>query len=288
MRELWGSFLNSYDDYRGTGKLLALFLVSVLIIYLINVSEVKIGYDKGSKENRTETINPLLFILSPIAGIGYAFTLVYERYLISSDPGNKSLKAGRCLKYRRLLMGLLILLTLTLSGRFVFMQTGAGRLISYILIPVYLAAYIPLSFKLFPEGNLKWFMILCILVLNLWGYQSEAMLPVMMFGGRISLPAVIVHAVLPLVLWVALDRYCKYMERALLAYITDGDELDYYKWEEEDMKNHKIINSRNLAIALLIVVIMLLGSVFVMNRKINNLYQTTVNLQEQVEELKHE
>ena len=42
-----------------------------------------------------------------------------------------------------------------------------------------------------------------------------------------------------------------------------------------------------IAIALLVVVIMLFGSVFVMNRKINNLYMTTVNLQEQVEELKN-
>ena len=64
------------------------------------------------------------------------------------------------------------------------------------------------------------------------------------------------------------------------------EEDDYFKWEEEEMKNHKIINSRNLAIALIIVVILFAGSVFVMNRKINSLYETTVNLQQQVEELR--
>ena len=52
------------------------------------------------------------------------------------------------------------------------------------------------------------------------------------------------------------------------------------------MKNHKIINSRNLAIALILVIILFAGSVFVMNRKINSLYNTTVELQQQVEELK--
>ena len=271
MKELWESTINAYNDYRGTGKLLALFLVSVLIIYLINTSGAKSGSGDGSEEIRTETINPLLFILSPITGIGYAFTLVYDR---RSLPG-------------RFFTGLLILLTLTLSGRFVFMEKEAGQLLPFILVPVYFAVYIMLAYRLFPEGNLKWFMVLCILVLNLWGYQSEALLPVTMFSGRFSLPAVIVHAVLPLVLWVAVDRYRKYMERAPIAKEMDMDERDYYEWEEEDMKNHKIINSRNLAIALLIVVIMLLGSVFVMNRKINNLYQTTVNLQEQVEQMQN-
>ena len=77
------------------------------------------------------------------------------------------------------------------------------------------------------------------------------------------------------------------MESSLTPDTAGMEETDYYEWEEEDMKNHKIINSRNIAIALLVVVIMLFGSVFVMNRKINNLYMTTVNLQEQVEELKN-
>ena len=54
------------------------------------------------------------------------------------------------------------------------------------------------------------------------------------------------------------------------------------------MKNHKMINARNLAVALLIVVIMLIGSVYIMNRKINSLYEVTVNLQQEIEEMKDE
>ena len=131
-------------------------------------------------------------------------------------------------------------------------------------------------------------MVLCICVLNLWGYQSEALLPVTMISGKITLPAVIVHGVMPLVLWAAVGRYIEYMKRVPVTDTGDMEELDYYEWEEEEMKNHKIINSRNLAIALLVVVIMLAGSVFIMNRKINNLYETTVNLQNQVNELQND
>ena len=176
-------------------------------------------------------------------------------------------------------------MTFMLSGRFVFMEVDIDRIFPFVLIPVYLGIYILLAGRLFKERGLKWFMVLCLCVLNLWGYQSEALLPVTMLSGRITLPAVIVHGVLPFILWVAAGKYREYMERVPLTDAGSMDELDYYRWEEEDMKNHKIINSRNLAIALLVVVILLAGSVFIMNRKINNLYETTVNLQNQVNEL---
>lgn len=228
-------------------------------------------------------VHPLLFVLSPMSGIGYAFTLVFERYLgyvKTRDSGKKTI-------LYKIIMAALIFLTLTLSGRFVFWETEVDRLLPFVLVPVYFAIYILLAGRLFSDRRSKWFMVSCILVLNLWGYQSDALLPVTMFAGRFSLPAFIVHGVLPLILWVLVDRYDKYRRNVMLQDPVYGEETDYYEWEEEDMKNHKIINSRNIAIALLIVVIMLFGSVFVMNRKINNLYQTTVNLQEQVEELQN-
>ena len=274
MKELWGAAINTYHDYRGTGKVLALFLVSVLIICIVNGLKSKDG------EN-VRVINPLLFILSPIAGIGYAFTLAYERYLERAEGGNGKERAVS----GKVFIGLLILLTLTLSGRLVFIMVDIDGWLPFIPVPIYMGIYILLAGRLFENRGLKRFMILCICVLNLWGYQSEALLPVTMLSGRFSIPAAIVHGVLPLILWWAVDKYEKYMECAPLAVPDDKEELDYYEWEEEDMKNHKIINSRNLAIALLIVVVLLAGSIFVMNRKINNLYETTVNLQQQVNEM---
>lgn len=272
MKELWESTINAYNDYRGTGKLLALFLVSVLIIYVIKCER--------SKESDREILSPLLFVLSPTAGIGYAFTLVYDRYL-----GQEEESDGRKAFLNRVLIGLLIMLTLALSGRLVFMEAAVGSVQALLLIPVYIGIYILLSFRLFADRKLRWFMVLSIVVLSLWGYQSQALLPVTLLSTGVSIPGVLVHAVLPLVLWVVIDKYRKYARSGPVPDAEDKKELDYYEWEEEDMKNHKIINSRNLAIALLIVVVIMLGAIFVMNRKINNLYETTVNLQNQVNEL---
>ena len=73
MKELLQTITSTYNNYRGTGKLLALFLVSVLIICLLNLS--------GKKEsgNNDPKVSPLLFLLSPISGIAYALTGVYKR-----------------------------------------------------------------------------------------------------------------------------------------------------------------------------------------------------------------
>ena len=55
MKELWATIITTYTEFRGTGKGLALFLVSVLIICLLNTEE--------EKEEGGRRINPLLFIL---------------------------------------------------------------------------------------------------------------------------------------------------------------------------------------------------------------------------------
>ena len=153
----------------------------------------------------------------------------------------------------------------------------------FIVIPAYYCIYMLLATQLFKDKFSRWFMLFGICILNLWGYQSQALLPATMLYGWYSVQALIVHGLLPLLLWLLL--------RGLKLHLpgeTVNEEDDYYRWEEEDMKNHKIINARTIAIALLVVTIILLGSVFIMNRKINNLYDTTVNLQKQVEELKQE
>ncbi len=49
--------------------------------------------------------------------------------------------------------------------------------------------------------------------------------------------------------------------------------------EEWDMQKHRIINARNLAIALGVLALALICIVFVLNSKINRLYDATVNLQ---------
>ncbi|MCR5421754.1 MAG: hypothetical protein K6E98_12215 [Lachnospiraceae bacterium] len=106
MRELLDTLVSSYNDYRGTGKLLALFLVSVLIIYLY--------------KNKT---NPLMFILSPIAGIAYAFTLLRERCI--KEVKKKTLgEVFVCSRLYGNIMTVLVIgftvLMIMLSGRWIF------------------------------------------------------------------------------------------------------------------------------------------------------------------------
>lgn len=153
-----------------------------------------------------------------------------------------------------------------------------------LLIPAYYYAYAFLAGRLFKDKRSAWLMVLFICVLNMWGYQSKALLPATMLYCWFAPASVIIHGLLPLVFGLVIDKSKGSGSERESTDITGDD--DYYKWEEEEMKNHKIINSRNLAIALILVVILFAGSVFVMNRKINSLYDTTVNLQQQVEELK--
>ena len=170
--------------------------------------------------------------------------------------------------------------------------SGTGLIILYsvlplLMIPAYYFCYFRLAGSLFEDKRYARLMVLFICVLNLWGYQSEALLPVTMLYSWFTPSCVVVHGLLPLALCLIIDK-CGDKEKKLesMEEPAETEENDYYKWEEEEMKNHKIINSRNLAIALIIVIVLFAGSVFVMNRKINSLYDTTVNLQQQVEELK--
>ncbi len=95
MRELVGSIITTYNNYHGTGKGLTLFLVSVLIIYLLKA-------------------NPLMFVLSPVSGIGYAFSSALKKYR------SKSVPAG-------ILAGLLVVLAMMLSGGWTFSDSDHYR-----------------------------------------------------------------------------------------------------------------------------------------------------------------
>ena len=73
MKDILNQLLNTYNNYRGTGKLLALFLVSVLIICLLN------SPGRPGSGNNDPKVSPLLFLLSPISGIAYALTRIYKK-----------------------------------------------------------------------------------------------------------------------------------------------------------------------------------------------------------------
>ncbi len=266
MRELCELIINTYNDYRGTGKLLALFLVSVLIIRFTS------GQDEDG-DHRCGRPGAAVFVLAPLAGIAYAFTLLCREL-------NKRVSV----LYKAAGM-LFILIALMCSGRLIFpvnaeavSGTGfPGIILHVIMIIICGLAYVLLASRLFEDKGSRVFMLLLVCVLNIFSYQSEPMLKYTLLYAGSGIGALVVHGLLPFVLWILLGMKDKI-----------GDFSDADQWEEEDMKNHRILNARTLAVALLIVVIMLIGSVYIMNRKINSLYNTTVELQRQVEELKQD
>ncbi len=97
MKELLQTITSTYNNYRGTGKLLALFLVSVLIIYLLK------------KKDRPGAAG--LFVLSPVSGIGYASSLIFG-----------TLKEKRIRPVYSIIVCCLVVIMLMLSGQFVFSQ----------------------------------------------------------------------------------------------------------------------------------------------------------------------
>lgn len=168
-----------------------------------------------------------------------------------------------------------------------------------IVIAVAYGAYYLLLGEVLEDGIKKYTALILICILNVWGYQSPKAVSVSLLTGYFTGTAFAVHVILPLGTYLAIKNSEKikafYEEKikasnASLNDINDGartavDEnggIDDFYQEEWDMKKHPIVNARNLAIALSVVVIALLAIVYVLNNKINTLYDATVNLQNEI------
>ena len=123
--------------------------------------------------------------------------------------------------------------------------------------------------------------LIVVMLLQIWGYQSEKLLPVTMLFSWFSGWCFIIHGLLPFVLMMWL-YYRKKHPKAIKNTDEVIDSMEEYEdyQEEWDMKKHKIINARNLAIALGVLAVLLVAFVFILNNKINTLYESTVSLQE--------
>ena len=125
------------------------------------------------------------------------------------------------------------------------------------------------------KGRYVYVAFIAVCAINLWGYQSEALIPATLLLSWFTLPVFVIHGLLGIIA-VILIRYIQSRptRKIIQRYEEDEDIL-----EEWDMKKHKIINARNLAIALGVLAALLVLTVIVLNSKINRLYDATVNLQ---------
>ncbi|MCR4656437.1 MAG: hypothetical protein K5770_09450 [Lachnospiraceae bacterium] len=178
-----------------------------------------------------------------------------------------------------------------------------------ILFPMYYSIEWSLARKLFKEDTDKClFMLFVFSLLQIFGFQSGYMSQTVMLMSFFSGTAFFVHAVLPFTLWFVLeaierkelvkerDRAQSKQEEALRALRPSSEravfaaeninteDLSIEEFEEDwDMK-HRIVNSRNLGILLLVVTVMFAGTVFILNRKINSLHETAAGITENLNE----
>ena len=116
-------------------------------------------------------------------------------------------------------------------------------------------------------------------VLATWGYQSDFLIGATLLLKWYGIWVFILFGLLSVVA-VILIRYLGILPDRRTEFRKEqptDTEPDYL--EEWDMNKHRIINARNLAIAFGILAVILVAAVFVLNNKINTLYDATVNLQ---------
>lgn len=170
-----------------------------------------------------------------------------------------------------------------------------NSLLPLLIIPLYYCNYYVLLKRILKNETASVMGIVVLALLNIWGYQSVVLVPATLLLSYGLLPCFVVHGLLPMTLELIIGlevvaaREEIEVENVVGNQIKTGqdignddaiDETDELYQEEWDMKKHKIVNARNLAIALGLLAVALVAVVFVLNNKINTLHDATANLQE--------
>lgn len=263
MRDAFFGIRQSYIEYVGNSKIIVLFLVSVLALVLIDKN-------KNDDEERWLT-NPAIFLLSIWSGIAYtAVTFV--------KPLKRSVAA---------VFALLMVAVVALSGSSVISKEaykasiyyGSRSLIlalSAICVLVFFIIYYLISRQLFGERKDRLLFMAFVILLHLFGFYSEKSVVFSLLLSPLTIPSIVIHDIMPTLLWI----YLIYEDRITSVLKSEDTNTDTEEIPEEwDMKKHKILNIRNMAIAFAALTAVLLVSVFVLNRKINSLYDATVVLE---------
>jgi len=300
VKDAFAGIVASYTGLTGTSKIVLLFLVSVIAIILFNANSIE--------DNSWRKINPAVFLLSIWSGIAYAAVRAV-RFLgytnISDLDNSKSKKKPGKKSLGFVLATIFAAAMIILSGGFVLTKdclmnsTLYGlnpliRIMAVLSIIVYLCLYYMISRRLFKAKSDRAMFMLFVLLLHLFSNYSEKALSFSLFIEPISIASVVIHDVLPLILFLILT-----FEKELKAFLEGGDEEENKAAggvltgqeagsvvdneeeipEEWDMKKHRILNMRNMAIAFVLLFLVFIASIYVLNNKINSLYDATVLLE---------
>ena len=111
-----------------------------------------------------------------------------------------------------------------------------------------------------------------MVLLNLWGYQSDVLIRFSLLIRWFGLGVFFVHGLLNTAAVILTVYLQSRPPKAVSPQNEDTDDKD--DPEELDMKK-----ARNLAVAIGVIAVVMIAAVFVLNNKINKLYAATVNLQ---------
>ena len=254
----------SYHELVGSSKIILLFVISMLALILIDENE-----EDFSKRRR---MNPAVFLLSLWSGISYTFVRLFS---------------GR--KRAVLCFGLIFAaVSIYLSGSFVISEEAYHASVYYytnnlisvlsvVCILSYFVIYYMISRQLFTLKQDRAIYMVIILWLHLFDFYSEKAAGFSLFLSPVTISSIVIHDLLPLLLWL----YLIYEEKIKEIFVVEeSDDTDIEEIPEEwDMKKHKILNIRNMAIAFALLLVLFVASVFVLNNKINSLYDATVVLE---------
>ena len=274
MKEAISGLMSSFDTVIGTSKIVPLFLVSLLFIIFLN---------KENKETKRRRINPTVFLLSIWSGIAHAFVEI-----VASANSNKDDKGNK--KPNTFAIILFFVVAVVMSGGLVFTDIAYENSIYYftdirvtviatVAIVSYFAMYFLISGRLYENRTDRFLFMIAVILLHTFEYYSAALLKISIFMSPLSIPSIVVHDVLPFILLCILNY-----EEDIKAFInrnsdvTSEDNLEEIE-EGWDLKKHKILNIRNLTAVLAVLVLIFAGAVFVLNSKINSLYDATVLLE---------
>ena len=144
-----------------------------------------------------------------------------------------------------------------------------------VCVPFYYICYYELIATVC-KGRQRFTAFVFLILINLWGYRSVTMIPAALLLSWFSLPVFVIHGLIPVASSIMIRLFAA--RPAPDREIPVADEKEELS-EEWDMKKHRIINARNLAIGLGILAALLAVTVVILNSKINRLYDATVNLQ---------
>lgn len=165
--------------------------------------------------------------------------------------------------------------------------TYVHNVLPVILIPLAYGAYYYLLGHIFSDEDdkaLRYVSLLVLYFINIYGYWSGPLSKISLLSGYFTGQGIVMNIALPVCAALLLNKVPGLGNNENTKSTENIEDNNDEYLEEWDMKKHPIINARNIAIALVILVIIQMASIFVLNNKINSLYDATVNLQNQLNE----